>query len=44
MEDLKTLPFAAVWNMLCLRHGAPAGMAWLNEIEAYEREVLSRRV
>lgn len=43
MEDLKTLPFSAVWDMLCLRSDVPAGAAWIGEMEAYEAEVQSKR-
>jgi L-rhamnose isomerase len=42
-EELKTLPFGAVWDYYCLRQDVPVGPAWLNEIKAYERDVLSRR-
>ena len=43
METAKTLPFGAVWDMLCLRGGVPAGGGWVSEIEVYERNVLSKR-
>jgi L-rhamnose isomerase len=43
MEELKTMPFGAVWDRLCLDAGVPAGAAWIGEVEAYERDVLSRR-
>ena len=43
MEEMKTLPFAAVWDKLCLQSGVPAGAAWIGEMERYENEVLSRR-
>ena len=43
MEELKTLPFAAVWNRYCEMQGVPAGAAWLNEVRAYERDILSQR-
>lgn len=44
MDELKTMPFGAVWDMLCVRHGTPAGMAWIAEVERHERDVLSKRV
>ena len=44
MEELKTLPFAAVWNRYCEMQGVPAGAAWLNEVRAYERDPLSAEI
>ena len=43
LEELKTLPYGAVWDYHCLRHGVPAAMDWVEEIKAYEKDVLSRR-
>jgi L-rhamnose isomerase len=43
LEELKTLPFGAVWDYHCLRQGVPVGPVWLDEIRAYERNVLARR-
>ncbi len=43
VEELKTLPYGAVWDYHCLKHGVPAGMAWAEDIKAYERTVLDRR-
>jgi L-rhamnose isomerase len=43
MEECKSLPFAAVWDMLCLKAGVAAGPAWMAEMEAYEADVLSKR-
>jgi L-rhamnose isomerase len=42
-EELKTLPFGAVWDMFCERSGVPTRDAWYNEVVAYERDVLSKR-
>ena len=44
MEELKTLPFGAVWDQCCERAGVPVGAAWLEQVRRYEREVLSKRV
>ncbi|MBN1671225.1 MAG: L-rhamnose isomerase [Kiritimatiellae bacterium] len=44
LEELKTLPFAAVWDAYCLQQDVPAGMAWLEEVRAYENDVLAKRV
>jgi L-rhamnose isomerase len=43
MEAAKTLPFAAVWDMLCLRANVPVAAGWVKEIESYERDVQSKR-
>ena len=43
LEELKALPFGAVWDQYCVRQGVPAGGAWVNDILSYEAEVLSKR-
>lgn len=43
LEELKTLPFGAVWEEHCGRAGVPAGSGWLEEVRRYERDVLSKR-
>jgi L-rhamnose isomerase len=43
MEDMKTLPFSAVWDMLCLKSGVPAGASWIGEMEDYETDVQRKR-
>lgn len=43
MEELKTLPFGAVWDYYCLKHDVPPGILWLNEIRKYENESLLKR-
>ena len=43
MEELKTLPFSAVWDMYCDMQGVPTGANWLREVKKYEAEVLSAR-
>jgi L-rhamnose isomerase len=43
LEELKTLPFGAVWDYHCLRESVPVRMGWLDEVRTYEREVLARR-
>lgn len=44
MEEMKTLPFGAVWDHYCHRMGVPVGAAWLAEVQGYEKRVLSKRV
>ncbi len=36
MEELKTLPFGAVWDEHCRRQNVPVGREWLTELKAYE--------
>ncbi len=43
MEAFKTMPFPAVWDMLCEKADVPIGADWLSEMEAYEVDVLSKR-
>ena len=42
-EEMKTYPFGDVWNYFCEKNGAPVGEEWIEEVEKYEREVLSKR-
>ncbi len=43
MEEIKALPFGAVWDEHCRRHNVPEGAAWLDVVRDYEKSVLSRR-
>lgn len=43
MEEFKTLPFGAVWDKFCSDMGVPAGADWLEDVKAYENNVLSKR-
>jgi L-rhamnose isomerase len=43
LEELKTMPFGAVWDYHCLQQGVPAAQTWIGEIRRYERDVLSKR-
>ena len=42
-EEIKTLPFGAVWDFYCESRGVPVGEAWLTEVKRYEKNVLRRR-
>lgn len=42
-EELKSLPFDEVWREYCRREGVYEGREWFEEVERYEREVLSKR-
>lgn len=43
LEELKAMPFNAVWDEYCRRAEVPIGGAWLEEVRCYERKVLSHR-
>jgi L-rhamnose isomerase len=43
LEEVKTLPFGAIWDYHCLRNNVPVGATWLDEVRRYERDVLARR-
>ncbi|HZJ16807.1 MAG TPA: L-rhamnose isomerase [Chthoniobacteraceae bacterium] len=42
-EEARSLPFGAVWDYFCESKGVPVGEAWLAEVKAYEKNILSRR-
>jgi L-rhamnose isomerase len=44
LEEMKMLPAGAVWDYYCQVQGVPVGVAWMDIVTAYEREVLSKRV
>jgi L-rhamnose isomerase len=43
LEELKGLPWAAVWDQFCLQHDVPVGSSYLREIRAYESTALAQR-
>lgn len=43
LEELKTLPFGAVWDYYCAKQDVPVGAAWIDEVRQYEADVLSKR-
>ena len=43
LEELKTMPFGAVWDYYCLKQGVPIGPAWLDEVKAYKKDMLMLR-
>ena len=43
-EESKTLPFGEIWAEYCRRAGVPEDGQWLAQVQAYERDVLSKRV
>lgn len=42
-EELKTLPFNEIWDKYCRTCNKPLDGEWFEEVERYEREVLSQR-
>jgi L-rhamnose isomerase len=42
-EEIKSLPFGAVWDFYCESKEVPVGEAWLAEVKRYEKDVLSKR-
>jgi L-rhamnose isomerase len=42
-EEIKDLPFGAAWDQFCLRQGVPVGAGWIETVNRYERDVLSKR-
>ncbi len=44
LEELKGLPFGAVWDFYCAQQNIPAGLAFLDEIKTYEAQVLAQRL
>jgi L-rhamnose isomerase len=43
-EEIKTLPFGAVWDYYCTKHDVPAESDWLKEVKDYEANVTSKRI
>ena len=43
LEECKSLPWNAVWDMFCLKNGVPVGEEYISEINKYEAEVTSKR-
>jgi len=42
-EELKAMPWQAVWDWYCLKNGAPVGSSWLKPVLAYESRILEQR-
>ena len=43
LEECKSLPWNAVWDMFCLRNNVPVGESFIAEVQKYEAEVTSQR-
>jgi len=42
-EEIKSMPFSAVWDAYCTRKDVPLGMDFMAEIKAYEKSELAGR-
>jgi len=42
-EEIKTLPFGAVWDYYCLKSGVPVQSAWIDIVKEYEKGILNKR-
>lgn len=43
LEELKSMPWAAVWDEFCARQGVAVGYSWLEDVKKYEKDVLLKR-
>ncbi|WP_027185566.1 L-rhamnose isomerase [Desulfovibrio inopinatus] len=43
LEELKSMPFGAVWDYYCHSRGVPVGTAWFDAVKEYERTILAAR-
>jgi L-rhamnose isomerase len=43
IEELKTMPYGAVWDQYCVQSEVPVGAEWLSKVQQYESDVLSKR-
>ena len=42
-EEIKTLPFDAIWEKYCEKQGVIADDSWFEDVKKYEQEVLLKR-
>jgi len=43
LEELKTLPFGAIWDYYCTKQDVPPGPDWLKEVKDYETKITNLR-
>jgi L-rhamnose isomerase len=43
MEEFKSLPFNAVWDMACLKNNIPVGVEWIEVMKDYEKNIQKTR-
>ena len=41
-EELKDLPYGAIWSEFCARQNVPTGLALIDELDAYQARVAGR--
>jgi L-rhamnose isomerase len=44
LEELKSMPYSAVWDYYCQQKGVPVGMDFMRLVKDYEKTDLSKRV
>lgn len=44
LEELKTMPFGAVWDFYCLKKEVPLAHEWIKSVKDYENRVLGHRL
>jgi L-rhamnose isomerase len=42
-EELKSMPFSAVWDYYCMKKNVPVGMDFMKVIKDYEKNELANR-
>lgn len=43
LEESKSLPWNAVWDMFCMMNDVPVGESYIADVEEYEKEITSKR-
>lgn len=43
LEEAKSLPWNAVWDMFCLKNSVPVGEDYIEDVRQYEKDVTSKR-
>jgi L-rhamnose isomerase len=44
LEELKALPWSAVWDWYCYQKDVPVGAAWYDELKSYAATTLAGRI
>ncbi len=42
-EEMKFMPYQAVWDEYCRRNNTPVGLNWLTEVKNYEKNIIASR-
>lgn len=43
MEEMKDLPYAAVWDYYCMKQGYPVGTEWIQDAKKYESQCIENK-